>query len=67
LQTLPDQQHVYYLNCASQGVLSGTGCLLHKIPFSHPTSVPNVLNLLRQQLVFNSALQSIIRPQARQG
>ncbi|KAH3718105.1 hypothetical protein DPMN_060904 [Dreissena polymorpha] len=67
LQTLPDQQHVYYLNQSRDGILSGEGCLVRKIPFTHPTMVPSVLNLLRQQLVFNSVLSSIIRPLSRKG
>ncbi|KAH3718115.1 hypothetical protein DPMN_060914 [Dreissena polymorpha] len=67
LQTLPDQQHVYYLNQSRDGILSGEGCLVRKIPFTHPMMVPSVLNLLRQQLVFNSVLSSIIRPLSRKG
>ncbi|XP_052799158.1 uncharacterized protein LOC128230753 [Mya arenaria] len=63
--TLPDQQHAYYLNGSTEGVLGGYGCLVRKIPFTHPTMVPKVLSLLRQQLVFNSVLSSVVRPQAR--
>ncbi|WAQ93871.1 MED1-like protein [Mya arenaria] len=60
MTTLPDQQHAYYLNGSTEGVLGGYGCLVRKIPFTHPTMVPKVLSLLRQQLVFNSVLSSVV-------
>lgn len=62
--TLPDQQHIYYLHDLSDGCLGQTGALVTKIPFTHPTSVAKVLNFLRQQLLFNCVIQSLIRTTA---
>lgn len=67
LQTLPDQQHVYYFNKSVDGCLGQPGALVTKIPFTLPTCVPKVLNLLRQQLMFNSVIQSLIRPNSKRG
>ncbi|KAL4222592.1 Mediator of RNA polymerase II transcription subunit 1 [Mactra antiquata] len=63
--TLPDQQHIYFFNKTSEGCLGQTGSLVTKIPFTHPTCVPKVLNLLRKQLMFNSVIHSLVRPQAK--
>ncbi|XP_045168885.2 mediator of RNA polymerase II transcription subunit 1-like [Mercenaria mercenaria] len=63
--TLPDQQHVYYFNNSVDGCLGQPGALVNKIPFTLPTCVPKVLNLLRQQLMFNSVIHSLIRPNSK--
>lgn len=59
--TLPDQQHVYVFN-STESFLGQPGALVRKIPFTLPTCVPKVLNLLRQQLMFSSVLHSLVRP-----
>ncbi|KAL3832553.1 hypothetical protein ACJMK2_024187 [Sinanodonta woodiana] len=65
--TLPDQNHVYYINNVSGGCLGEMGAVVTKIPFTHPTSVAKVLNALRQQLLFNTVISSCIRHSASQG
>ncbi|KAK3603593.1 hypothetical protein CHS0354_017310 [Potamilus streckersoni] len=65
--TLPDQNHVYYLNNVSGGCLGEMGAIVTKIPFTHPTSVAKVLNALRQQLLFNTVISSCIRHSPSQG
>ncbi|KAL5006879.1 hypothetical protein ScPMuIL_015685 [Solemya velum] len=61
--TLPDQQHVYFIN-DSGGCLEQPGVMVSKIPFTHPTNVARVLNHLRQQLLFNTVISSCIRQHA---
>uniref|UniRef100_UPI00358E2F5C mediator of RNA polymerase II transcription subunit 1-like n=1 Tax=Myxine glutinosa TaxID=7769 RepID=UPI00358E2F5C len=62
---LPGQQHCYFLNTASllHNNKEFHGGLISKIPFVHPSHVPPVLALLRQQLVFNTLLGSCVRGQ----
>lgn len=55
--TLPDQQHCYYVNEAEMI----KGILIEKIPFTHPTNVPRILNDLRLQIMFNVILGSLVR------
>ncbi|KAK3108146.1 hypothetical protein FSP39_002003 [Pinctada imbricata] len=64
--TLPDQQHVYYMSDVSGNSLDQQAVLVTRIPFTHPTSVAQVLNILRQQLMFNTVVGSCIRPYAKQ-
>ncbi|XP_076460954.1 uncharacterized protein LOC143293681 [Babylonia areolata] len=63
--SLPDQHHRYFINGVSGGILEEPGVMLSRIPFSHPTHVPKILNFLRQQLLFNSLLASCVRPAAK--
>lgn len=64
--TLPDQQHAYYLRDIGESSLDQTAKMVSRIPFTHPTNVANILNLLRQQLLFNTVISSCIRPYAKQ-
>lgn len=63
--SLPDQHHVYFINSVAGGPLEEPGVMVSRIPFTHPTHVPAILNLLRQQLLFNSILASCVRPSAK--
>nr|KAG5707647.1 hypothetical protein BaRGS_031029 [Batillaria attramentaria] len=65
--SLPDQQHTYIINGVAGGPLEEPGVMVSRIPFTHPTHVPQILNLLRQQLLFNSILASCVRPSAKKG
>ncbi|XP_014789489.2 mediator of RNA polymerase II transcription subunit 1 [Octopus bimaculoides] len=62
--TLPDQQHVYFLGGHQSGI-EEEGVLISKIPFTHPTNLPKILSYLRQQMLFNTAITSCIRPSAK--
>ncbi|XP_063422321.1 mediator of RNA polymerase II transcription subunit 1-like [Mytilus trossulus] len=64
--TLPDQQHVFYMNDINGCSLEQPAVMVSKIPFTHPTNVAQVLNCLRQQLIFNTVIGSSIRPNASQ-
>lgn len=55
---LPDQCHSYYMN-DSLGDLEGIE--VSSIPFTHPTYVPQILIVLRQQVLFNVVVCSCIR------
>lgn len=66
-QTLPDQQHAYYLRDVGESSLDQTAKMVSRVPFTHPTNVANILNLLRRQLLFNTIISSCIRPYAKQG
>lgn len=63
LQTLPDQQHCYFLT-EGRGL---NAIMLQNIPFTHPTHVPQILSLLRQQALFNCLVESCVRPASKQG
>ncbi|XP_050418886.1 mediator of RNA polymerase II transcription subunit 1 isoform X1 [Patella vulgata] len=63
--SLPDQHHVYYLNGVNGGSLDQPGIMVSTIPFIHPTNVPNILNHLRQQLLFNTVVSNMIRPHSK--
>lgn len=58
LVKLPDQRHRYFFE-SFDGFLQGA--LVSKIPFIHPTNVPSIIILLRQQLLFNTVLLSCLR------
>lgn len=67
---LPDQNHCYYVNNDEivNGGLKGSnfstflsGILIETIPFTHPTHVSRILVYLRQQVLFNVILGSVIR------
>jgi hypothetical protein len=62
-QTLPDQQHCYFMteNKTLEGIL------VSNIPFSHPAHVPQILMLLRQQALFNVLVSSCIRSASKHG
>lgn len=55
---LPDQIHSYYVNDGGSAMKS---ILVDKIPFAHPTNVSRILKELRQQILFNVILMSVIR------
>ncbi|KPM12059.1 Mediator of RNA polymerase II transcription subunit 1-like protein 2 [Sarcoptes scabiei] len=67
---LSDQSHLYYVNSLNEitdeenneeplsSMLIGT--VVEKIPFTHPTHVPRILVFLRQQVLFNIILGSVI-------
>ncbi|KAH9413464.1 Mediator of RNA polymerase II transcription subunit 1 [Dermatophagoides pteronyssinus] len=77
LAILPDQRHCYYVNnigechydqqssldCSSNSNGGGGsfGILLERLPFTHPSHVSRILVYLRQQVLFNVILGSIIR------
>lgn len=62
-QTLPDQQHCYFMT-ESKNL---EGILVSNIPFSHPAHVPQILVLLRQQALFNVLVSSCIRSASKHG
>ncbi|XP_005088993.1 mediator of RNA polymerase II transcription subunit 1 [Aplysia californica] len=62
LVSLPDQQHIYFLNGGGQ---DQQGVMISRIPFTHPTHVPKILSLMRQQLLFNIVIASCIRTGAK--
>ncbi|KAJ8313786.1 hypothetical protein KUTeg_008347 [Tegillarca granosa] len=64
--TLPDQQHVYFIRDVNGNSLDQPAVMVSHIPFTHPTNVAQVLNHLRQQLLFNTVVGSCIRPYANQ-
>lgn len=43
------------------------GVMLSAIHFTHPSQVPPILAILRQQAVFNALVCSVIRPHSKQG
>jgi len=55
--TLPDQQHCYYLTDTPEL----TGQLISYVPFSHPSQVPRIVDVLRRQALFNSLVASCVR------
>ncbi|GFO06221.1 mediator of RNA polymerase ii transcription subunit 1 [Plakobranchus ocellatus] len=59
--SLPDQQHTYFLDGLNGGSHDQQGVMVSRIPFTHPTHVPQILNLMRQQLLFNIIISSFIR------
>ncbi|CAL1536355.1 unnamed protein product [Lymnaea stagnalis] len=63
--SLPDQQHIYFLDGLNGGSQDQQGMMISRIPFTHPTHVPQILNHLRQQLLFNMVIASCIRPAGR--
>ncbi|KAK7009139.1 mediator of RNA polymerase II transcription subunit 1 [Biomphalaria glabrata] len=63
--SLPDQRHIYFLDGLNGVSQDLQGVMVSRIPFTHPTHVPQILNLLRQQLLFNIVLSSCIRPASK--
>ncbi|BFY96976.1 hypothetical protein BsWGS_00015 [Bradybaena similaris] len=63
--SLPDQQHIYFLDCLNGGCQEHQGMMVSRIPFTHPTHVPQILALLRQQLLFNMVIGSCVRPRTQ--
>ncbi|GFS17526.1 mediator of RNA polymerase II transcription subunit 1 [Elysia marginata] len=59
--SLPDQQHIYFLDGLNGGTSDQQGVMVSRIPFTHPTHVPQILTLMRQQLLFNIIISSFIR------
>ncbi|GLH15871.1 Mediator of RNA polymerase II transcription subunit 1 [Gryllus bimaculatus] len=59
--SLPDQHHCYFMTESK----NMEGILVSNIPFSHPTHVPQILNYLRQQALFNVLVASCIRPASK--
>lgn len=59
---LPDQCHTYYFNSSVSNMM---GVEATHISFQHPTSVPKILGLLRQQVLFNVLISSCIRQMFR--
>ena len=56
-QTLPDQQHCYFLT----DLPGSFGVVISSIPFSHPSNVPVIIDALRQQANFNAVVESCVR------
>lgn len=54
-----DQHHIYHVS--GPHVDKFTGAMVTKIPFTHPTNIPSILKLLRQQALFNFIIGSCIR------
>ena len=54
---LPDQEHSYHVQPSPQM----QGLSVSSIPFTHPTHVPQILQLLRGQVLFNVVIGSCIR------
>ena len=69
-QTLPDQNHCYFFN-GLNGVNGSSPALsavmVSRIPFTHPTNVPQILNFLRQQLLFNTLIGSCVKTNPKKG
>lgn len=56
---LLDQYHTYHI--LDNYLERQDGVYVTKIPFTHPTSIPNILRVLRQQALFNFVVGSCIR------
>lgn len=56
---LPDQHHTYHI--LDNYLERQDGVYVTKIPFTHPTSIPNIMRVLRQQALFNFVIGSCIR------
>eukprot|EP00061_Rhincodon_typus_P018958 g48360.t1 len=57
------QQHCYFLNkdAPIHDGRSLQGTLLHKIPFRHPGQVPQILELIRHQVAYNTLIGSCVK------
>jgi len=55
--TLPDQQHCYFLTESHELM----GQTVDKIPFRHPGQVPDIIDVLRRQALFNTLISSCVR------
>lgn len=70
LQSLPGQQHCYFLNgdAPVQDGLSLQGVLVSRIPFRHPAQVPALLDIIRHQAAYNTLIGSCVkRTQLKEG
>lgn len=56
---LLNQYHTYHI--LDHYLERQDGVYLDKIPFTHPTSIPSILRVLRQQALFNFVIGSCIR------
>lgn len=56
---LLEQHHTYHI--LDQYLECQDGVYVTKIPFTHPTSIPNIIRVLRQQALFNFVVGSCIR------
>ena len=63
LQTLPDQEHCYFLSTGR----GAEGVLVDRIPFTHPSKVKHVLDVLRLQALFGTLISSCVRPNNKRG
>lgn len=61
-QTLPDQQHCYFLTDSNL-----KGVFIQNIKFTHPSQVSRIITYLRQQALFNCLIRSCVRPECQQG
>ena len=66
LQVLSDQKHSYSLNCC-RDCDDYMGAVVTKIPFVHPTDVGKIVQLLRQQALYNTIIGSCLRKHACSG
>lgn len=61
--SLPDQSHCYYLTESN----NLCGYIVNSIPFSDPQHVPKIINILREQALFNTLIGSCVRVGSKQG
>lgn len=61
--TLPDQTHCYFMTDNQQ--LCGE--VIKSVPFTEPIHVPQIIQLLRQQALFNTLISSCVRLNSRHG
>ncbi|KAL1137993.1 hypothetical protein AAG570_009688 [Ranatra chinensis] len=57
------EQHHCYLMTESRSL---DGVLVRSVPFTHPSHVPQIVGLLRQQALFNTIIASCVRPNTKQ-
>lgn len=62
-QRLPGVMHSYVLPKSTWEAPDHRGVVMDSVPFSHPAQVPPILEILRQQCVFNTLLSSCITSQ----
>jgi len=56
---LPDEAHTYHV--FDNYLEKAGGVYISKMPFTHPTSIPSILKILRQQAMFNFVIGSCMR------
>lgn len=61
--TLPDQNHCYFMTENR----SMDGSVIKSIPFTETAHVPRIVQLLRQQALFNTLIASCVRQNSRHG
>nr|XP_047907586.1 mediator of RNA polymerase II transcription subunit 1-like [Anser cygnoides] len=65
--SLPDcPKHCYFINTGSAKP-DLAGALVSKIPFTHPKCVPDVIEILRHQMAYNSLISSCVSEKHRNG